>query len=127
MRSGASRAQCGRYEQIVPLTLSLIRDRSIRVPPSLLVTSTSVDGIGMGQYGAEASCSTVDITGVPPPMAATARLRHFAGFRVIRTNIRHPSLAFLSLGSANSAGTSSCVTLDSGVECAKHDGDALLR
>src|SRR5258708_4591124 len=31
-------------------------------------------------------------------MAATARLRHFAGFRVIRTNIRHPSLAFLSLG-----------------------------
>jgi hypothetical protein len=60
-------------------------------------------------------------------MVATARLRHFAGFRVIRTNIRHPSLAFLSLGSANSAGTSSCVTLDSGVECAKHDGDALLR
>src|SRR5258708_31927530 len=60
-------------------------------------------------------------------MAATARLRHFAGFPVMRTNIRHPSLAFLSLGSANSAGTSSCVTLDSGVECAKHDGDALLR
>jgi len=60
-------------------------------------------------------------------MVATARLRHFAGFRVIRTNIRHPSLAFLSLGSANSAGTSSCVTLDSGVECAKYDGDALLR
>jgi hypothetical protein len=31
-------------------------------------------------------------------MAATARLRHFAGFRVIRTNIWHPSLAFLSFG-----------------------------
>src|SRR5258708_35013292 len=98
MRSGASRAQCGRYEQIVPLTLSLIRDCIIRVPPSLLVTSISVDGIGIGQYGAKASCLTVDITGVPPSMAATARLRHFAGFRAMRTNIWQPSLAFLSLG-----------------------------
>src|SRR5258708_40114736 len=98
MRSGASRAQCGGNEQIVPLTLSLIRDRSIRVPPSLLVTSTSVDGAGRGQYGGEARGSTVDITGGLPSMGATARLCHFPGFRVIPTTIRHPSLAFLSLG-----------------------------
>jgi hypothetical protein len=31
-------------------------------------------------------------------MAATARLRRFAGHRVMRTNIWQPSLAFLSLG-----------------------------
>jgi hypothetical protein len=42
-------------KQIVPLTpASIIRDRSIKVPPSLFVTSISVDGEGIGQYGTEA-------------------------------------------------------------------------
>src|ERR1700722_185677 len=76
MRSGASRAQCGRNEQIVPLTSSsLIRDRSIRVPPSLLVTSTSVGGEGIAQNGTETRRSTVDVIGVRPVLGrSTGRM-----------------------------------------------------
>jgi hypothetical protein len=52
----------------------MIRDRSIRVPPSLLVTSISVDGDGIGQYGMEVRRSRVDITGVLLSLSAAAGL-----------------------------------------------------
>jgi hypothetical protein len=49
--------------------------------------------------------------------------------RISRDPYQHPApiIGVPFFGSANNAGTSSCVTLDSGVEGAKYDGDALLR
>ena len=49
--------------------------------------------------------------------------------RISRDPYQHPApiIGVPFFGSANNAGTSSGVTLDSGVEGAKYDGDALLR